>query len=102
MKANLFIYNSKMDFAGNCYWFFRYFDKASGKTVEGKISGGDSNIRQMLYYMGDKEGWPAQGEYNVFTQEMGIRSFDRATKNMEYAGCTGKDLAEFVKKKLAN
>ncbi len=101
MKANLFIYYSKKDSAGNCYWFFRYFDIASQKQIEGKISGGESNIKCMLHYMGEKEGWPAQGEYTTYVQQMGIRAFDKATKNMEYAGCEPKVLAEFVKRKLA-
>jgi hypothetical protein len=100
MKAHIYIYHSKMDKAGNCYWFFRYYDVASGKTVVGKISGGESNIRAIPLYMGDKEEWPAQGEYQVSIHELKIREFDRETKNMEYAGCESKKLAEFIKSKL--
>lgn len=93
IKYILYIYNSRIDRAGNCYFAFCIVDTETGKTVRATMSGGDSNIRSMVYELNGGK-WVA----NVSTscEEMGIRDFNRFVKHWPFAGCTPQDLAAFV------
>lgn len=88
---------SKRDRAGNCYWAFTLTDAETGKTVNGKISGGESNLDSMIYYLNGKD-WG--GNYYSAVQEKPIREFNRLVKEFPYAGCAPEQLAEFVRKGL--
>jgi hypothetical protein len=88
---------SKRDMYGNCYWAFSLTDGETGKTVSGKVSGGESNIRGIIYELSG--GW--LNNYYFICNEMKIREFNRYTKNMPYAGCDPKELAKWCLKKLA-
>lgn len=89
---------SKRDFYGNCYWGFTYTNTANGKSVSGKISGGESNIRAAIPEL-NGGGW--DNNYIFNTQENKIRDFNRMTKEWPYAGCAPAEIAKFCKEKTA-
>lgn len=95
INYTLEIINSRADQAGNRYWAFRFHDQESGKTVEGKISGGESNIEGIRFHWGLKNDWDRSIQVN--RTEMKIREFDRLTKNWEYAGCLPEDMVKFIR-----
>lgn len=99
IKGILEAINSKRDRNGNCYWALRYTDTATGKTVEGTVCGGESNIRGIMYQMNGKSWEPRN--IHFATQELMIREFNRLTKNWPYAGCTPEDLTKFITGLLA-
>lgn len=88
---------SKRDRAGNCYWAFNLTDAETGKTVNGRISGGESNLNSMIYYL-NNEDWG--GNYYSTTQEKPIREFNHLVKEFPYVGCSPQELAKFVKNEL--
>jgi len=95
IRAVLTSYNSKRDRFGNCYWAFCWTSTATGRKAAGQVSGGESNIRDIIRAMGLES---AQVAYN--NVEMGIRDFDRFAKGLPYAGCTADELALFVRAEL--
>ena len=95
MTPSVTIYNSRPDFAGNCYYAFTY--SQGNKSINGKISGGSSNIRATMYdlFNGDSS------KYDTFVEkDMKIRSFDKMIKNWEYAGCAPDEIAAWIKNKI--
>ena len=94
-KAIIEAVNSKRDINGNCYWFVRYTDTKTGKTVEGNVSGGESNIRSIIREMG-----LTYDEVYFNTIELPIREWNRQNKGMEYAGCRAEELVKFINTKL--
>lgn len=98
--ASLNCFNSRCDTFGNCYYAFVWTDNATGRTVCGTISGGESNVRSILYHMNGGNWEPR----NVFftSTELPIREYNRAVKGWPYAGCTGDELAAFIRKGLAS
>jgi hypothetical protein len=96
IKAVLQSIYSKRDRNGNCYWSFRFTDTATGKSVEGTISGGESNVRSMLGPLG-----LSGEEVHSSTIELPIREWNRLTKEFRYAGCSAEQLASFVRLELA-
>lgn len=93
--------NSRADRYGNRYFAFRYTDCASGRTVEGTISGGESNISSIPYYLHGQSHEP-RDIFRPQNDELPIREFNRLTKNWPYAGCGPEDLANWIKEQLAN
>lgn len=94
-KHTLQAINSKRDFYGNCSFAFIYVDE-NGKEVRATISGGESNIRSII----TAAGWNWNDVY--FTvKELKIREFNKFVKGWDYAGCTPKELLEFINKKIA-
>ena len=88
--------NSKSDMYGNRYFFMRYTDVKTGKTIEGTISGDESNIRAIIREMGlDYD----QVYFN--TIELPIREFNRQSKGLKYAGCCAEDIVKFIKTELS-
>lgn len=89
---------STMDSNGNRYWAFRYICHATGKSVEGMISGGESNIIAITI------GWTTPNEWDrgfiKRTINMPKREFDRRTAGWPYAGCSGEELQAFIRSKL--
>lgn len=98
ITAILTALHSRRDTYGNVYWAFRYRDVASGRTVCGTISGGESNVRSIMYAMNGGSWEPRTTHYEV--AELPIRAFNRETKGWDYAGCTGEDLAAFIRERL--
>lgn len=92
--------NSKADIYGNRYFAFRYTDTATGKTVSGKISGGQSNISSIPYYLHGESYEPRDIYYT--NEELPIRQFNHLTKQWSYAGCQPQDLAQWIKAALAD
>lgn len=97
--ATLNAYNSRRDFAGNCYWAFTFTDHATGKVVRGTISGGESNIKGITFGWSEKNEWDRSIAYNH--EELKIREFNRLTKGWPYAGCPCEDIANFIRSELA-
>ncbi len=87
---------SKMDRNGNCYWAMRVTDTETGKTVEGTVSGGESNIDSASRMMVSMQS----NERHFSTSMLGVREFEQLTKAWEYAGCAPKDLAKWAEAKL--
>lgn len=98
LYATLKAINSRRDVYGNCYWAFVYTDHESGQQVCGKISGGESNINGIRRCMDRVDGWDSG--IRSENEELGIRDFNRMTKNWDYAGCTPEELAQFIKDKF--
>ena len=88
MIVALNIYNSRPDFAGNCYWAFEVTD-SDGHCVRAKISGGHSSIRC------------AFPEVSYNNCELKIREFDRMVKGWPYAGCPHQEIRQFTMARLA-
>lgn len=95
IKAILQSFYSKRDRAGNCYWAFRWTETATGKSVEGTVSGGESNISWIVKNMG--LDWK---EVHYTVTEMGVRSFEQMIKGWKHAGCQPENLAAFIKEQL--
>ncbi len=93
--ATLLGINSKRDTHGNCYWAFVYTDALTGNSVSATISGGSSNIQSIVAAMGMEAS-----ECYVTFNEMKIRAFDKYVKKLPYAGCTGEELAKFIRANL--
>jgi hypothetical protein len=91
--------NSKADRYSNRYFAFRYTDTASGKTVQGVISGGESNIRAIMYHLHGGSHEPRDIHYTQC--ELPIREFNRLTQTWPYAGCTPEELAQWITTQLA-
>lgn len=100
LVATLTAINSRIDRNGNCYWAFTFVDHATGKTVCGKVSGGESNIRSIIFELNGGSWEPRNVQF--LTQELPIREFNKLTKKWAYGGCTGKELVEYVHENLAN
>jgi hypothetical protein len=100
MKINgiLECLNSRADIYGNRYFAFRYTDTATGKTVSATISGGQSNISSIPYYLHGQSYEPRDIHYT--SEELPIREFNRLTKTWPHAGCTPEDLAQWIKTAL--
>jgi len=90
---------SKMDFAGNCNFALRYTDFATGKVVEGTISGGEANIYGILRHWNTPNDWDRTVEFS--SKEMAIRKFNRMVKDWPNLGCTSETLAKAIKENLA-
>ena len=88
---------SRRDRNGNTYWALRYTCHASGRSVHGTISGGESNIFCASQYLDA----PEYGRTLQRTQDFPIREFNRLTKGWEYAGCEPREIAAWIRKKLS-
>lgn len=88
MIVALNIYNSRKDFAGNCYYAFEVTD-SDGHCVRAKISGGERNITA------------AFPEVSYNPSELKIREFDRMVKDWPYAGCPHQEIRQFTMARLA-
>lgn len=88
MIVSLNIYNSRVDFAGNCYYAFEVTD-SDGHSVRATISGGERNITAAFPEVG----------YNA--SELKIREFDRMVKGWPYAGCPPDEIRKFTLNQLA-
>ena len=99
ITASLTAINSKVDIYGNCYWAFRFVDYDTGKNVCAKISGGESNIAAIRQYWNNPDGWDNSVTFSV--DELPIRKFNSFTKDWSYAGCHPQELADFIRKSLA-
>ncbi len=93
-KYTLTSINSKRDIYGNTSWAFVYINEDT-KEVRGTICGSDSNIRSIV----TAAGWDWSTVYYT-NREMKIREFNKFTKGWDYAGCTPKELFDFINKKL--
>lgn len=93
------IYNSRCDVNGNRYWAFTFTDNRSGVTVSAMADHG-SNVETIAraYNHKTKGDWDRGIAFH--SQELPIRQFDRMVKGWNYAGCTGEDLAAWVRKAL--
>jgi hypothetical protein len=91
IKAIIESVNSKSDMYGNRYFFMRYTDTKSGKTIEGNISGGESNIRSIIREMGLE-----YSDVYFNTIELPIREYNRQSKGLEYAGCRAEEIVKFI------
>lgn len=96
--ASLKCYNSRADIYGNRYFAFRYLDHETGKVACGTVSGGESNIRSMMY---EFNGGQWKENFHFTTNELPIREYNRMVKGWPHAGCRPEDLAAFVKRELA-
>lgn len=87
---------SKRDSNGNCYWAFNYTDCETGKSINARISGGESNILATRFLLA-KEG---KGISHVGTKQLGIREFNKFVKGLPYAGCHPLTIAAFIRESL--
>jgi hypothetical protein len=94
----LTIYSSKPDMYGNSYHAFTFLDIAADKCVEGDTASAD-NADGMRRHWNVENDWDRT--IDVRREELPIRQFNRYIKGWEYAGCLPKDIADFIRKKLA-
>ncbi len=95
IQAALEILNSRRDTFGNCYFAFCYTDIKTGRSVFGTTSGGDSNISAVFNHRQWKNlPWDA---IRTSRQELGVRDFNRTTKEWPHAGCTPEEIGNFIK-----
>lgn len=93
------IINSKIDFAGNCYWAFT-FTNNSGKTICGTSSGGRNNLDNAARELAGGTWELRRKKIVINYTELPIRQFDSLTKGWPYAGCGAVDIAAWIKKQL--
>lgn len=84
--------NSRADVYGNRYWAFSYTDAATGKTVQGQISGGESNVFAIIREMGQT----TETVLYTRTEDMPIRQYNSKVKAWAYAGCRPEELVAFI------
>jgi hypothetical protein len=91
-------HSSKSDKYGNRYWGLRYTDHKTGKTVNGTVSGGESNIAAIRMY------WTKPGQWDDSVRlihfEHGIRDFKVLTSAWKHAGSQPEELANYIKNEL--
>lgn len=97
IKYTLKAVNSKADIYGNRYYSFVFTELNTGKQVKATISGGESNIYGIKRHW-DVDGWDESIYFSI--EELKIREYNKLYKNMPYAGCESKDIAEYIKKEL--
>jgi hypothetical protein len=97
--------HSRRDRNGNCYWGFNALNTINGKSIDGSISGGESNVNASMLYLSEavtEVPWDIakQSVSMLSPQEMPIRAFDRRFKPSacDYAGCLPQEIAAFIKK----
>ena len=100
ITASLTAYYSRRDIYGNCYWAFEYTDSATGCTVRGTVSGGESNIRQIMFEMNGGNYEP----YNTlwYSHELPIRKFNSLTRDWPHAGCNPVELARWIRERMTS
>jgi len=99
IKAILQGFNSEADMYGNRYFAFIYTDIKTGKQARGTVAGGESNIRSIIFTLcGDS--WIGADHYFLTQTEMRKREYNRFTAGWMYAGCSGQQLVDFIKKTL--
>lgn len=98
IKANLEAIHSLPDINGNSYWAFRYTDNETGKIVNGTISGGESNLSAVPFYMNVKHEHDPSVNFSVIP--MKIRAFNKLTKDWKYFACRSEDIANKIKEEL--
>jgi hypothetical protein len=80
-------------------WAAKFIDHETGKFVEGLVSGGESNICGIKLYWGVPDNWDRSILYHRV--DMNARLFGRLTDKWEYAGCTSEELADYIRRGLA-
>lgn len=93
----LHIIHSKRDLNGNVYWAFVYEDTETGKSVTGRISGGESNILAARFNLVEDSN-----SIRYTSTELKIREFNRTVKEYPYAGCHPLTIAAFIKQSVTN
>lgn len=96
IKANLDIYYSKRDKYGNVYFAATVTSTETGRSVSGRITGGEGNLRAA---MAELYGF-GSGSWHTTEQMLLIRDFDRLVKQWPYLGCAPKDIAKNVQEAL--
>lgn len=95
MNPTIYIYNSRLDFAGNSYYAFTYSE--NGKSISGKISGGESNIRAAIYDLFN--GDCTKCNY-IYEKDIKIRVFNKMVRDWKYAGCEPAKIAAWIKNNI--
>lgn len=97
--STLITFISKPNCYGRSNCAFRFIDHETGRVVEGRSTGGESNIHGILRH------WDSPGDWDrsILTQciELSIRDFKRMVKDWPHAGSRPEELAQFIRDKLA-
>lgn len=70
---------------------------ASGKTIKARISGGESNVRAIMYEWESAEGWKDAEIFYFSIREMKNREFNALWKSLNVQLCTREDLQNYFK-----
>lgn len=95
----LIIYQSKPDSMGNSSYAFLYVDTTTGKRVEAQTGGGENNILCSRFYIRPEFDYYKTGNSEscfYIQKQMNFRDM----KELPYAGCNSKDIADYINKKL--
>lgn len=79
------------------YYGFRFIRCSDGATVEGKISGGESNVRAALTQNHDVRQGPVWREDYFYTYKQ-IK--EKEIFALPYAGCDPKEIYDWVQNQL--
>ncbi len=93
IKAIVIGYHSKRDTYGNVYWAFAWTDTETRHQAHGKICGGESNLMVAIRHMD-------LGDVFTVTKQLGVRDFNRLTKDWPHAGCTPDEIAACIRSQL--
>jgi hypothetical protein len=96
IKAIIETICSTRDASGNQSWAFVYVDTATGKQIKARFWGNGSNLTAA----GRKLGFEWDELY-THTSEIPKKQFKELVSGWEDAGCAAKDIAEYIKKNLA-
>jgi len=97
--ATLFAFNNDGGRADGRQWALRFVDHVTGKSVTGRVSGGESNIYAILRHWGRVDDWDRSIQF-VKICHFNNRQFDNLVKDWDYAGCTPDELVTYIKKNL--
>lgn len=87
--------SSLPDRFGNCYYAIELTNNTNQSTYAATISG--DNARAALFQYIGRDWEYVRGFCNLHTQRLGIREFNRFTKNLPHAGCTGEEISAHLK-----
>jgi hypothetical protein len=88
--------SSLRDRAGNCYFAFTFTNCETGKGYSGTVSGGESNVKQIIFELCG-QSWTGADAYHFTWNALPIRQYERMTKGWPYAGCLGEEIVKRIR-----
>ena len=99
LVATLYAFNNDGGRADGRQWALRFVDHVTGKSVTGKVSGGESNIYAILRHWGRVDDWDRTIQF-VKISHFNDKEFTDLVDGWDYAGCTPDELVSYIQTKL--
>ena len=96
IKFHIDITSSERDRNGYVYYSFCIINNSTGRSLNGFL--GNSN--NVLSGMFNLNGVEHKSNYTQSQSTIPVSQFNRHIAGMDYAGCSGKEIANFIRKGL--